>query len=447
MKQKVVEINDVWKRYYVNSGQRPRTIKSAVASRFRYWADRESYWALQGVSLEISEGKTVGLIGNNGAGKSTLLRLIGGLSKPTKGKISRKGRLGSLLELGAGFSQEATGRESVITGSIIAGLTRKEALARLEKVVEFAELQDFIDSPVRTYSSGMFVRLAFSTEINLDPDILLVDEVLAVGDLAFQKKCLNHILGMKEKGKTIIVVSHSMEQINAVCDEVVWLEHGKVRAQGQTKEIIERYRNRVFEKGSQLSPAAAKAAAIAILPETETSPKKSELVAVAGASAANSTSVARNETGFRPTAPTKEMRTGATNIEFDEIQLFDETGQPVKTLLSGDPLVLQINYTAQTAVNQPIFMVTLRNADGLKCYEVNSQEDGTLVGQLPPGAHHLNMYFGSLPLVRGSYFISLGVYAQNWNETYEYRYKACSFEVEGPTTGSGIVHLTHRWEG
>ncbi len=428
----MLEIQDVWKRYYHNANQRPRTLKNAVADRFRYWADREAYWALQGVNLEIAEGQTVGLIGNNGAGKSTLLRLIGGLSRPTRGKITRRGRLGSLLELGAGFSPEFTGRESVITGSIIAGLTRKEALARLEKVVEFAELEDFIDSPLRTYSSGMFVRLAFSTEINLDPDILLVDEVLAVGDMGFQKKCLNHIIGMKEQGKTIIVVSHALEQIQLVCDEVVWLEHGKVRAQGGTQEIIERYKNRVFEKTAGLSAPVAPSSARRLNPVP--------VLSTGGVSQAETHSTTT------ATAPARENRTGVQELEFEPTLLYDEGGQPVKKIGSGDPLIVQLNYTVHQPVVEPIFVVTLRNHDGLKCYEVNSQEDGASVG-LVEGSHSLNLFLGALPLLPGTYSLSVGAFSQNWEYTYEYLHQTCSFQVDGPTTGSGIVHIPHRWQG
>lgn len=427
----IVHIQDVWKRYYSNSNQRPRTLKSAVASRFRYWTERDAYWALQGVDLQIKKGQTVGLIGNNGAGKSTLLRLIGGLSRPTRGKIIQHGRLGSLLELGAGFSPEFTGRESVITGSIISGLTRKEALARLDKVVEFAELQDFINSPIRTYSSGMWVRLAFATEISLEPDVLLVDEVLAVGDMAFQKKCLNYIMGMKEQGKTIIVVSHSMDQIQQVCDEVVWLEHGRVRAQGTTREIVERYKNRVFESVVPLETSKA---------ETNRQP---QLVAVGSA---NDSSNPTAEPGLRATAPVRERRDGSIGLKFDSATICDETGRPVKTILTGSPLILKINYTAYQPLVRPIFMVTLRDAEGYKCYEINTQEDGTYLEHIEEGPGSFNLYFGSLPLVNGKYSFSLGAYSQNWDYTFEYRNQICEFQVEGPITGSGIVHVAHRWQ-
>lgn len=431
----VVEIKDVWKGYYLEAKNRPKTLKSALVSRFGYRGSRDKYWALQGVNLKIPQGRTVGIIGNNGAGKSTLLRLISGLSRPTRGKITRQGKLGSLLELGAGFNTEFTGRENVITGSILAGLTRLEAEASLEKVVAFAELQDFIDSPLRTYSSGMFVRLAFSTEINLDPDILLVDEVLAVGDLAFQKKCLNYIAQMKQKGKTIIVVSHSMDHVQSICDEVVWLEHGRVRAQGSAKEVIARYKNRIFETLDQLE-ITPKTKEPALQSALKPGPGETGPVAVEGDLAGASA------TG--PSGPDRDLRRGNPPITLKSVTLLNDLGQPVNTIMSGDPVVLQVLYHAFEPV-QPIFMVGLSSTADENCYEVSSEQDGVVFGNLE-GEGSFNLYLGSLPLVRGSYKFWIGIYSQDWKQSYDYRPDVGELYVEGATTGSGTVYIAHRWQ-
>jgi lipopolysaccharide transport system ATP-binding protein len=416
MNKFAIEIQDVWKSYNIQSKQRPSTVKSALFNQFNYWANREKYWALQGVSLAVPQGKTVGLIGANGAGKSTLLRIISGLTRPTRGKMIRRGRLGTLLELGAGFNEEFTGRENVITGSIIAGLTRKEAEARLPEVIAFSELEDFIDSPVRTYSKGMFVRLAFATEINLDPDILLVDEVLAVGDMAFQKKCLAYLEQIRQQGKTIIVVSHAMDQIENVADEVIWLEQGKVRMQGETNEVIQKYRNRVYENTKRIM-------------------EQREQV-LAGATTAN-------DSLFSP-APADKKPTGTQEIEIISVQILNEAGQAVDSIISGEGMILEINYFVHTPVDEPIFMVTVVNDKDIRCFELDTASEGIPLGQLNETGC-IRLFFNALPLQRGSYFISTGIHQQNWEYSYDYRHKTLEFTVEGATTGTGILFPLHRW--
>ncbi|HEX2915646.1 MAG TPA: ABC transporter ATP-binding protein [Chloroflexia bacterium] len=446
MSKFVIDVDNVWKRYYLHNN-RPWSLKSALLSRFNYWSTREEFWALQGVNLKIEKGRTVGLIGNNGAGKSTLLRLISGLSRPTRGRIERQGRLGSLLELGAGFNAEFTGRENVITGSILAGQTRQEALENLEKVIKFAELEDFVDSPVRTYSSGMFVRLAFSTQINLDPDILLVDEVLAVGDLGFQKKCINHLLEMKKQGKTIVVVSHSMSQIQAICDEVVWLEHGRVRTQGPTREIIGQYQNRIFEKASQVVTAAQSRHAKDLQSKKEI--LLNGLLAGSGENNAVATldEIDSSENGKTalPTAPRRDQRQGSQEIEIKSATLLDENGDPVKKLTSGEPLILHVNYKAFERIEQPIFQVCLLNDENIKCYEISTEGDGAFLGQVE-GDGYFNLSFGSLPLLRGNYYFSVGAYSQNWERIFDYKSKLCNLLIEGETPGEGVIFPPHRWQ-
>ncbi len=434
MTQPIIEISDVHKRYYLGKN-RPHSLKAAVFSRFDFLFNRRPYWALQGVTLQILPGRAIGLIGNNGAGKSTLLRLIAKLSLPTSGKITFAGKvhLGSLLELGAGFNPEFSGRDNIITACIVAGLTRKEALARLDRVIKFAELEDFIDSQLRTYSTGMYVRLAFSIEINLDPDILLIDEVLAVGDIAFQKKCISQLQKMKELGTTLIVVSHSMEQILGVCDEVIWLEHGKVRAHGETTEIINLYRNRIFENTARIVEA------------TKSQPIVASSVTTPAAVAATTNSNTRLvESPVAPSGPRLDFRTGTQEIEITGASLFDEHGLPVNLINSRGALILQISYIAHVPLINPIVQVGLHTEDGLKCYEITNQEAGINLGSVE-GAGQLNVGFGELPLFAGTYYFSIGVHEQNWNYIYDYKYRICRLEIEGSTPGTGVFYPVHRW--
>ena len=201
------------------------------------------YEALQGISLQINRGESFGIIGKNGAGKSTALGLIAGVLKPSRGTIVVKGRVSPLLELGAGFNGELTGRENIVLNGVLMGLTRAEVLRKMEEIVEFSGLGDFIDQPLRTYSSGMTMRLGFSVAASLDPEILLIDELLAVGDMEFQKKCMDKMKGFRKKGVTIVFVSHGLKDMLAICDRVVWIENHQVRMIGSTKEVVNSYSN------------------------------------------------------------------------------------------------------------------------------------------------------------------------------------------------------------
>ena len=210
----------------------PKAIKSAYKTRFE---------ALKNISFEIFSGETVGFIGKNGAGKSTILGLIAGVIKPSSGTIKVRGRVSPLLELGAGFHYELTGRENILLNGVLLGLTKKEVLEKMDSIIEFSELEEFIDQPLRTYSSGMVARLGFSVVAHLDPEILLIDEMLAVGDNAFQKKCLKKMLEFKEKGVTMVFVSHSMDDIKMICDRVIWIKDHKIKQIGTPEEVVENY--------------------------------------------------------------------------------------------------------------------------------------------------------------------------------------------------------------
>ena len=234
-----IKVDHVYKNFNVYY-DRANTLKE----RALFWARnkrREKREILKDINLEIKKGETVALIGVNGSGKSTLLKLMTQIIFPNQGTIETYGKLTSLLELGAGFHPDFSGRENIYFNSSIFGLTKKEIDKRLEQIIEFSELQDFIDNPVRTYSSGMYMRLAFSVAINVDADILLIDEILSVGDQHFQEKCFAKMRELKEQGKTMVFVTHSMESVKSLCDRAVWLYDGKIRMDGNTKEVVEEY--------------------------------------------------------------------------------------------------------------------------------------------------------------------------------------------------------------
>jgi len=213
----------------------PTAIKEMRRSRFT---------ALKNISFEVSSGETVGIIGKNGAGKSTILGLLAGVLKPSSGQVTVAGRIAPLLELGAGFHPELSGRENILLNGILLGMLKREVEEKIDSIIEFSELEKFIDQPIRTYSSGMLARLGFSVAVHCEPDILLLDEVLSVGDQDFQKKCIEKMLGFKRSGKTIIFVSHSAQQIEEICDRVIWIEKGKVELSGNVEEVLPNYLNK-----------------------------------------------------------------------------------------------------------------------------------------------------------------------------------------------------------
>ena len=233
-------VDGVWKSYD-RDGLRPTTLKQAVLRPFS-WPRRDQFWALSDVSLRVNEGDTVGLIGANGAGKSTLLRLVAGLGKPTRGRITRFRRMQAILALGDTFDPVLTGRENAVSSAIIAGFTRKQAQQKLDEVVAFAELEEFIDQPLRMYSSGMMLRLAFSVAASVEPEILVLDEVLSVGDLRFQSKCAARLQEFQENGTTILLASHDEGQVMSLCNQAVWLARGQMRSHGPPETVYAAYR-------------------------------------------------------------------------------------------------------------------------------------------------------------------------------------------------------------
>lgn len=221
--------------------QEQRTFKEFIPALLSGQKTKDQFWALRNIDLEINKGETIGIIGPNGSGKSTLLKLMAGVSKPTQGEIITYGKIAPLIELGAGFHPELTGRENVFLNGIILGMTRQEVKSKFKEIVDFAEIWDFIDQPVKHYSSGMYLRLAFAVAVHTEPEILLVDEILAVGDNSFQAKCFKKMAEFKKDGVTIIYVSHSMETVKSFCDRVLYIEHSQIIAFGNKEKAINRY--------------------------------------------------------------------------------------------------------------------------------------------------------------------------------------------------------------
>ena len=326
MSDPAVVVDGVSKRFRMYR-ERTRSLKQAVLQRRR--ATFEEFWALKDVSFEIPQGSTFGLIGENGSGKSTLLKCVAKILRPDTGGITTHGRVAALLELGSGFHPELSGRENVYLNGSILGLSRREIDKRLDEIVDFAGVEAFIDQPVKNYSSGMYVRLGFSVAINVDPDILLVDEVLAVGDASFQQKCMEKFADYRRAGRTVVVVSHAMGSLRNFCDTVAWLEHGRLQAVGPAGSVVDDY-----------------------VDETHADRKVSD---AAGAD---------------------DARWGSGEIRVERVELLDASGGDTRTLRTGDDVVVRLHYRAEQSVERPVFGLGITTLEGHDVTGPNTRDTG-----------------------------------------------------------------------
>jgi ABC-type polysaccharide/polyol phosphate transport system ATPase subunit len=428
-------VTKIYRRY----GQRRRfaTLKSALlsGSLIRDLRPEETFAALQDVTFTVAAGRTFGIIGRNGSGKSTMLKLVAGITRPTRGTVRVDGRISALIELGAGFHPEISGRENVFINGIMLGLSKREIARRFEEIVEFAELQDFIDAPVKTYSSGMYMRLGFAVAIHVDPDVLLVDEVLAVGDEAFTHKCLDKFAEFRRRGKTILLVTHSLGLVERFCDEALWLDGGHVRAVGDPRRVVgayitdvERGVERQLAAGDARAHEAADAAAVsadsaaaAVLPDHP--------VEAAGAPGDM----------FRAT----EGRWGSREVEIASVALVGEDGSPSHLFHSGERMVIRLGVNAPQATDDFVFGIGVFNADGICCYGTNTSLE-ELVSERLSGEAEVSFTIDSLDLVEGTYKLDVAVHKRD-GYPYDYHRLLYTFRVKSRTKDVGIYRPRHRW--
>jgi lipopolysaccharide transport system ATP-binding protein len=408
------------------------TIKSALlsGSLVRDLRPDETFAALRGVSFQVPTGCTYGIVGRNGSGKSTMLKCVAGISRPTTGSVTVKGRVSALIELGAGFHPEISGRENVFINGIMLGLTRKEIARRFDEIVEFAELEEFIDAPVKTYSSGMYMRLGFAVAIHVDPDVLLVDEVLAVGDEGFTHKCLDKFGEFRRRGKTVLLVTHSLALVERFCDEALWIDAGIGRAHGDPRRVVGAYITDV-EKGEERVLAAADARAqehAEIEPVIE--PTVSDPVAAAETP----------DDGFRAS----EGRWGSRDVEITGVTLIGEDGQPAHVFHSGEAVTIELGVTARHPVTDFAFGIGLFSADGVCCYGTNTDVADLKSVELS-GSGTARFVIESLDLVEGTYKLDVAVHKRD-GFAYDYHRQLYTFRVKSRTKDAGIYRPRHRWE-
>jgi len=425
-----VDVTKVYRRY--PRKRQLATLKSALMSRslIRDLKPDETFAALRGVSFTVPAGCTYGIVGRNGSGKSTMLKCVAGITRPTSGTVTVNGRVSALIELGAGFHPEISGRENVFINGIMLGMSKREITKRFDEIVEFAELEDFIDAPVKTYSSGMYMRLGFAVAINVDPDVLLVDEVLAVGDEGFTHKCLDKFGEFRRRGKTILLVTHSLGLVERFCDEALWIDGGVGRANGDPRRVVGAYVTDV-EKAEEESLAsgdqrAMEQAGTAAAPE----------ITVADPVAASETP----DDMFRAT----EGRWGSREIEIAGVTLFGTDGEASHVFHTGDAMTIQLAVSAAKPMTDFAFGVAIFNADGVCCYGTNTWVE-ELAARSFEGQGEVRFVIENLDLIEGTYKIDVAAHSRD-GYPYDYHRLLYTFRVKSRTKDVGVFRPRHRWE-
>ncbi len=413
-----IRFNQVSKRFTLRH-ERSRSFQQLFLDllRFQRPTSKEKYWALRDVSFQVGAGEMVGIVGDNGAGKSTLLKLITRIIEPTSGEIHVDGRVSALLELGAGFHPDLTGRENVYLNGSILGFSRREVDRIFDEVLEFSEMERFIDVPVKHYSSGMYMRLGFSIAIHVRPDILLVDEILAVGDQAFQLRCLDKINEMKRRGITIILVTHDLGTVRELCTQAIWLDDGEIQAEGATKFVLEQYLAQVHAEDQE------------VLQRAEAGKHES---------ADGDESEVEEEAAWR---------WGSHEAEIVRVQLLDGEGRERRTFRTGEPFVARMHYRAHRPIERPLFGIALHHADGFHICGPNTDSGGYDVGAID-GEGAIDFVVPSLPLLQGTYLFSAALYNPEGTQAYDHHHMAYTFRVvTGKEIGEqfGSIYFPSHW--
>ena len=404
----VLHFQGVWKAY-PDWSRPPRTLRGIVTRRVPVLGGRgrARRWALRDLTLELAPGGSLGVIGHNGAGKSTFLRLAAGLGRPTRGSLAVHPDTAAVLSLGSSFDMQLNGRENAFTAALVAGMTRREAQQRLPAMLDFSELGEFVDSPVRTYSEGMKLRLAFGVIATQEPRLLILDEVLAVGDLAFRHKCQDRIAELREGGTSFLLASHSLDELRSSCDQVVWLHHGSIRALGDVEAVLEEYERESMERTWERTPVG---------------------------------SSREDDGGLR----LRENRFGSQEMTVEAVEIQGAT--PGGAVRTGDPLHVRATVLARdAAINDPIVVVSLRRSgDEAVVFDLSTRADGFTLGREVRSAD-VTLSIERLDLPAGDYALDVGVFEATWEHAYDYHWQTYPLVVEGPTGASGILVPKHRW--
>jgi ABC-2 type transport system ATP-binding protein len=386
----VIRVHEVSKQFAL---RKDKSLKERLVNARRSREHAETFWALRDIDLTFTAGSTTGLIGHNGSGKSTLLKVIGGILTPTNGYVERRGRLAALLELGAGFHGDLTGRENVYLNAAILGLSRKQTDYYFDQIVDFSGIEEFIDTQVKFYSSGMYVRLAFAVAVHVDPEILLVDEVLSVGDEPFQRKCLDRIRRFQREGRTIVFVSHGLDQVRQLCDRAVLLDHGRMLLDGTPTQAVRAFRD-LNQEADEVSGDADDV-----------------------------------------------LELGDRRVTISDISVADADGRPVRTISSGDALALSFQVETARPLTDWIVGVAVEDTGGQVVWGANSDKVGVTLPDLTAGRHQVVVQFPRVPLSESVYQCSVAI-ADTGNRTVFHRVnRVATFRVVTKVVEDGSVHL------
>jgi len=399
-----------------------KTLKSALltGSLLSDLTPGETFTALDGVTFNVPPGSTFGVIGENGSGKSTLLKLVAGITRPTRGELTVEGRVSALIELGAGFHPEISGRENVMINGIMLGLSRRQVEQRFDEIVDFAELRDFIDAPVKTYSSGMYMRLGFAVAIHVEPDVLLIDEVLAVGDESFTRKCLDKISEFRRRGRTILFVTHSLGLVEKMCDDVLWLRHGRAADRGDPKRVVDAYLTYVAG-GEEALLRSQRASAEASPLAEEADPLASPLAG-----------------GYRP------GRWGGREVEITAVRFRDGKGRERHVFAPGETMSVVLAVNAVEPVVDFVFGLGLFTADGTSVWGTNTDLEDFSPRTLE-GKGEVLIRLDDLRLVEGTYFLDVAAHRAD-GTPYDYHRGLYSIRIKSRVKDVGVYRPAHRWE-
>lgn len=402
--ENVIEVTGVRKKFkvYYDKG---RTLKEKAlrANRNKY-EERE---VLKGISFQVKKGEAVGLIGRNGCGKSTTLKLLTRIMYPDAGTVELTGRVSSLLELGAGFHPDMSGRENIYINASIFGLRRREIDQRIHEIIAFSELGDYIDNPIRTYSSGMYMRLAFSVAINVNADILLIDEILAVGDVNFQAKCFNKLMEIKQQGTTVVLVSHSLDQVERICERSIWIQDGLIKMDGPAQDVHSQYLDFM---------------------SIERKRKTHEAEGTSG--------------GKDLQADIGQTRRGTGEARISKVSAQNAAGESLY-FTSGESVMFEISYEVNEKIGQAVFGLCFIRNDGVRCFGTNTRVEGLAMKALDSNGK-VSVAFPDLQLLAGKYDVDVTI-ENAVGDTIDYFEKAVSIEVDSRMKCIGVAWLGHTW--
>ncbi len=390
----VIEVENIWKSFRIYH-ERALTLKEVMLVRRSQF---ETFWALKGVSLEVDAGEMLALVGANGSGKSTMLKTIARILTPNSGRLSVEGRVSSMLELGTGFHPELSGHDNIYLAGSIMGISTRDMQKRYDEIIEFADIGDFVETPVKNYSSGMFARLAFALAVNVDADVLLIDEVLAVGDADFQLKCQERIREIRHAGMTIVFVSHGLDVVRTLCDRAVWLEHGEIRRSGTSSEVISDYLETVYETGDQLGAWVA---------------------------------------------PAVDDRVGTGEIRISRVAFLGENDDEPARLESGRGVTIDIQYEAIRDIAEVVIAIEVWR-DGSRLSSIRSDSHAKTF-DVKRGGGTIDLRMPSFPFAPATYQLTIGAHDPMRHQVYDWLQQAFVFDVKGSREHDSPVHIAGQW--